>query len=285
VGDRHGGGAEVAHAVDDQIVDHVGHDRVEAGRRLVEEDDLGFGGDGAGEARRASACRPTARPGKSSPTLGPEPDLRRASRARCRAPWRAPCRALDQAEGDVLPDGSESNSAPPWNSMPNLRISGSRGRREDRPSRRRWIEPASGRSRPRMHLISTDLPVPEPPMTTRISPAWRTVEVDAVEHVLGPEGLFDAARTRSFSSIAHRAKNNSGQDVVGGRIRIEAETTALVVAGRRPARRRASVAVIAAHQGDDEAEHRGLDQAGDHVVELQEVDRCCLSRAGLKPSL
>ncbi len=68
---------------------------------------------------------------------------------------------------------SESNSAPPWNSMPNLRITRARPR-SDRPtvsSPSIWIEPLSGWIRPRMHFSSTDLPVPEPPITTIDSPA------------------------------------------------------------------------------------------------------------------
>src|SRR5262249_22521723 len=38
-------------------------------------------------------------------------------------------------------------------------------------------EPASGRSSPMMHLISTDLPVPEPPMITRLSPALQAISI------------------------------------------------------------------------------------------------------------
>ena len=49
VGDRQGGGAQLVDALDDQFVDDVAHDRVEPGGRLVEEDDLGLGGDGTGE--------------------------------------------------------------------------------------------------------------------------------------------------------------------------------------------------------------------------------------------
>jgi hypothetical protein len=42
-----------------------------------------------------------------------------------------------------------------------------------------------------MHFSSTDLPVPEPPITTIIT--RRDVEVDAAQHPLGP-GLWDAAQ-------------------------------------------------------------------------------------------
>ncbi len=50
MGDGDGGRAQLLHLRLDQIVDDVAHDGVEAGGRLVEENDLGLGGDGAGEA-------------------------------------------------------------------------------------------------------------------------------------------------------------------------------------------------------------------------------------------
>src|SRR5205823_3761829 len=49
VGDRHRRRAELAHRFDDKIVYDIAHDRVEPGRRLVEEEDLGLGRDGPGE--------------------------------------------------------------------------------------------------------------------------------------------------------------------------------------------------------------------------------------------
>src|SRR5262245_37342195 len=50
VGDGDGGGTQALHAVNDEVVNDVGHDRVETGGRLVEEDNLGIGGDGARQA-------------------------------------------------------------------------------------------------------------------------------------------------------------------------------------------------------------------------------------------
>ncbi len=51
-----------------------------------------------------------------------------------------------------------------------------------------------------------------------------------------------------------------------------AETTALVVARPTPCGTALGIeAVIAAHHRDDEAEDRGLDQAGGHVVQFEEV--------------
>ncbi len=65
--------------------------------------------------------------------------------------------------------GRLSNSAPPWNSIPKRARKASRG----------WVvtstpstvmTPESGSTRPRMHLIRIDLPVPEPPITTVLVP-------------------------------------------------------------------------------------------------------------------
>src|SRR5687767_13590024 len=49
VGDGKGGGAQVVHALLDQLVDDLAHDRIEAGGRLVEKDDLRLGRDGTGQ--------------------------------------------------------------------------------------------------------------------------------------------------------------------------------------------------------------------------------------------
>src|SRR6185295_4298951 len=95
---------ETLDAVDDEIVDDVGHDRVEAGRRLVEEDDLGIGGNGAGETHPLlHAARQLRRVELAD--LGSEPDL--AELGEGNVPGLAPAHllALDEAEGDVLPDG------------------------------------------------------------------------------------------------------------------------------------------------------------------------------------
>ncbi len=95
VGDGHRRRAHLRHDLADQVVDDAGHDRVEAGGRLVEEDDLGLRGDGTGQAARASACRPTAPPGNWSATSGVRPtaaQLLDGDGARL-ARGRSPCRA------------------------------------------------------------------------------------------------------------------------------------------------------------------------------------------------
>jgi hypothetical protein len=104
VGDRDGGGAEPLDAVDDEIVDDVGHDRVEAGRGLVEEDDLGVGGDGAGEADALlHAARQLGR--EQLGDVGAEAHLLQLVERDVLGLVARHLAALDQAEGDVLPDG------------------------------------------------------------------------------------------------------------------------------------------------------------------------------------
>src|SRR5207248_6680483 len=133
------------------------------------------------------------------------------------------------------------------------------------------IDPASGRSRPRMHLISTDLPVPEPPMMTRLSPAAqsmsmpsrtifgpndfltpRTEILGAVPWLMWPLGSFGEEYCRQH--IVEQQDQDRGRHHRIGR--------RLADPGGAAARR---IAVIAAHQGHDEAEHRRPDQAGDDI--------------------
>ena len=172
VGDRERGGAEALDAVDDQIVDDVGHDRVEAGGRLVEEDDLGIGGDGAGEAHPLlHAARQLGRIELAD--LGAEPDLAELgdgdlpglARGACFLPWMSPKATFCQT-------GRRRTARRPGTACRSLRRTLSRCE-PDRPttsSPSMRIEPESGWMRPRMHLSITDLPVPEPPITTSDSP-------------------------------------------------------------------------------------------------------------------
>ena len=69
--------------------------------------------------------------------------------------------------------GRLSNSAPFWNSMPIRSPSASRSRRPMRSTSRpsTSIAPSSGSISPRMLLIVTDLPLPEPPRITSECPA------------------------------------------------------------------------------------------------------------------
>ena len=155
-------------------------------------------------ARPTRFCMPPeSSAGKRSATSGPRPTRLSLSIAIARAS------ALGRFAG---PRSSRkatfcqterlSNSAAPWNSMPK------RARKSSRvasvtgwPSSR--ISPASGVTRPRMHFSSTDLPVPEPPITTRLSPRF-TVRFTSRSTCLLPKDF-----RRPSISIMRRRKPRS----------------------------------------------------------------------------
>ena len=117
----------------------------------------------------------------------------------------------EQAEGHVLPDRQAVEQRPALEQHAELAAQlvhgGAVGADRPRsPSIR--IEPLSGVIRPSTHLISTDLPVPEPPITTSDWPAGE-VEVDALQHLLGAEALGQAADGDLGQRLAHRLKNSS----------------------------------------------------------------------------
>ena len=212
-----GGGAELADAADDQLVDDVGRDRVEAGGRLVEEQDLGIGRRRRGRGRRASACRPRARPGRGRATSGPRPTAPSVSTARWRG-LRARHVAALQAEGDVLARPAGCRTARrPGTACRTWRGCGpaSRWSAPDDLLAVDLDRPASASTMPRMHLIITDLPVPEPPMMTSERPAG-DVEVEPFEDLLGPERLGQAADRDLGLGLGHRREEQLGDDVVGG---------------------------------------------------------------------
>ncbi len=103
VGDGDGGAAKPLDAVDDQAVDHRPHDRIEAGGRLIEEHDIGLGGDRSGQghallhAARQFGRRQVADAGRQADLLqeivGPRAGVVAGGLV-----------AGDQPEGDVFPD-------------------------------------------------------------------------------------------------------------------------------------------------------------------------------------
>ena len=90
-------------SLEDQSVDHVGHDRVEAGRRLVVEHHLRVERQRPGQARRASASRRTARPASSARRVAGSPTS--CSRSRTRSAISVSVtRPSPQPERDVVED-------------------------------------------------------------------------------------------------------------------------------------------------------------------------------------
>ena len=104
MGDRQRGRPQIAHPLDDQLVDHVAHDRVEAGCRLVEEDDLGLRRDGAGQSH-ALLHAAGQFGGEQVGDVGAQADLGQRVDGQPLGLGQLHAAALDQAERDVLPDG------------------------------------------------------------------------------------------------------------------------------------------------------------------------------------
>ena len=113
-----------------------------------------------------------------------------------------------------------------------------------------------------MHLMVTDLPVPEPPMIT-IEDCLSMVRSTPSSTTLGPKrfltpisSIFGVERGRSF------VEQERGQHIVGGQDEDRGRHHRIGGGVAHALRAALGIeAVVAAHQGDDEAEHRRLDQA------------------------
>src|SRR5581483_3754247 len=217
-------------------------------------------------------------------TSGVRPTAPSVRNATCFASARFMPRPAIRPNATFSQTGRLSNRAAPWNSMPNFFMTRSRSEADmpttSSPSIR--IEPASGWMMPRMHLIITDLPVPEPPITTSDLPLGTSRSTPSSTTLL-PNRFF-RPRTlifRSASAILSSSAREEefGEDVVQDQNHDHGRGDGI---GRRLADAlRAALgieAVIAAHQRDREAEDRRLHQAGEDVLEggtlgdvLQEV--------------
>ena len=129
---------------------------------------------------------PDSSAGKRSATSGPRPTRASLSTASARASaldrrWRPRIRR----KAMFCQTGSESNKAPPWNSIPTCSAS-TCGRASVSPAM--VTLPASGGTRPSRHLSSTDLPVPDPPITTRLWPLG-TAKLIPRSTAFGPKDL------------------------------------------------------------------------------------------------
>ena len=201
MGDRERGGAHILHRGDDQIVDDVGHDGIEARGRLVEEDDLRIGGDGARQAHALLHAAGQFRRATDRRHRWPRPTLASFSMAMSRALRARHAAALDQAEGDILPDRQAVEQRRALKQHAEfLQHRVARARRADAGHVLAIDQdrcPRPGVRMPRMHLIVTDLPVPEPPMITS-EDCLLDGQIDAVQHHLGAEALLDADAVRSL---------------------------------------------------------------------------------------
>ena len=154
-------------------------------------------------ARPTRFCMPPeSSEGAKSPTLGSRPTCANTVSARLRASPRASfCRA-NRPNATFSQTVRLSNSAAAWNSMPIRALIASRASRSSvstfTPSIS--IDPASGSINPRMQRSSTDLPVPEPPITTIEVPAATSRSTPSSTRLV-PNAFF-RPRTRIFGTDA-----------------------------------------------------------------------------------
>ena len=155
---------------------------------------------------RASATRfcmpPDSSDGDSSATSAASPTCASFARATSRACRFGMADWLRSAKATFSQTFRESNRAPLWKSMPIFSVWAWRARPvsavTSAPSI--WIDPASGHSRPRTHFSMTDLPEPEPPITTTDSPA-PTLRSTPSSTVLAPKDFF-RPRSSILDSLA-----------------------------------------------------------------------------------
>ncbi len=170
-------------------------------------------------ARPTRFCMPPdSSDGKQLGDLGAEADLRQLlDRDLARLLARRPACALEQAEGDVLPDRQAVEQRAALEQHAELahdRLAVASPRLDDLLAVDAGSSRRPGCSRPRMHFSSTDLPVPEPPITTSDSPA-RDVEVDAVAAPSSAPKDLCRPRSAIFGvGVASSREEQLGDDVV-----------------------------------------------------------------------
>ena len=282
VGDQEDGEVEPLLEPQDQFVERGRGDRVEPGRRLVEEQQLRIERQRPRQPGALAPCRPTA------PT-----DIWARRRAGAR-PSRSCSDAISSSSGGLMygkysrigtstfsATVSVENKAPFWNRMPQRRrmFLASSSSRPIIFSPSTSISPSAGVCRPMIERISTDLPVPEPPTTPRISPR-QTSRSRSSWMTCSPKRLASPRTVMIGWDVAHsqptelKKTANTASRTITRKIDW---TTAVVV--RRPTSSRIALdqhALEAAGQRDDEAEHRRLDQADPQIGErddfLQSLD-------------
>ena len=208
VGDRDRGGAEIADAFHDQVVDDVGHDRVEAGGRLVEEDDLRLAGDGSGERHALlHAARQFRR--KELADLGSEADMAELGDRHLVRLGGIHAVALDRTERHVLPDAQRVEQRAALEQHAELAhdlgaavVAQADGFRAVDLDRAR-VRPHQAEDAFQQHRLAGARTADHHHGLSR-----RHVEIDAAQHLLGPEGFGDAAQ-RDLGGGHQRAKKAS----------------------------------------------------------------------------
>src|SRR5262249_35410399 len=112
VRDRNRRRADASHRFDDEPVDDVRHDRIEPRRRLVEEDDLGFGSNRAG--KRDALLHAARQLGRAQArNLGAEADRGEFFESDLVGVGARHAAPLHKAEGDILPDAQRIEEGAP----------------------------------------------------------------------------------------------------------------------------------------------------------------------------
>ena len=160
---------------------------------------------GVAAIARASATRfcipPDSSAGHRSPTLPASPTWPSTSTALAFAAARAILRCASRPKATFSHTGRLSNSAPFWNSMPMRARAASRAGRSIASTFCPSISmlPASGSISPRMHFSSTDLPEPDPPITTMDVPGITSRSTPSSTS-LSPKDLH-TPRSRIFGTV------------------------------------------------------------------------------------
>ena len=234
VGDHDHGQAEAALQAADQPVERRGADRIEAGGRLVQEQDLRIERERAGET--GALAHAAGQLGRELVAgVVRQADQGELERGQLLEQRLRQLQALAQRRLDVLGDGQraeqgavlEQHALPRLQGVPLRRRS---SRQMSCPSTS--ISPRSGRSSPRMWRSSTDLPAPEPPTTPSTSPRMH-LEVEPVVHHLRPEAGAQPADPHGgrLARSGHRPSDeNTIEKIASNTItRKMATTTARVV--------------------------------------------------------
>lgn len=262
VGDGDCGGAQALHAIHNQIVDDVGHDGIKTRGRLIEENDFGISGNGAGEANALLHAA-----GKLS-------GIKRAHiRAQanlaeflhgdvfCLGPGHvAP---LDQAEGDIFPNGErvKQGSTLKQHAEPS-EILVACGTLEANHFLATHRDGTGFGMQDSEHAFQHDgLARARTADDHQRAPLWHR-QVQAIQDMLCPEAFADVLQNNVSLSHGLIRKQQGGEDEIGGENENGGRDDGI---GGCPANTLGAAfgieAVIAAHDGDDEAEDGGLDEA------------------------
>ena len=262
VGDGDGGGAEALHAIDDELVDDVGHDGIKAGGGFVEEDDFGIGGDGAGQPHALLHAAGKLRR-KEFANFGIEADLAEFFDGNFFCFAARHVAALDQAEGDIFPDGQG--------------VKKRAALKQHAEAAQVFIAAYAFQAGDFLaaHLDGAGIGAEDSEDAFQHDGfsgagaadhhqrmAFRHGKRNAVQHMLGTEALVNILQDNVTLSHRSLRKQQIGEGEVGGENEDGGGDDGIGGGAAHALRAAPGIeAVVAAHDGDDEAEDGGLDQS------------------------